>query len=244
MLFDLTGKKALVTGASGGIGSAIAKALAEQGASVALSGTREEKLKKVQEEIENSRYFICNLANDNVESFFNDVDKEMEGIDILVANAGITKDNLALRMKEDEWQDVLDINLKSTFFLNRAAFKKMMKRRHGRIINITSVVGVSGNPGQTNYAASKAGMIGMSKSLAVEVATRGVTVNCVAPGFIKTDMTDVLTDEQKSGILTTIPKGELGKPEDIASAVVYLASDEAGYLTGQTIHVNGGMLRV
>ncbi|MCH2037312.1 MAG: 3-oxoacyl-ACP reductase FabG [Rickettsiales bacterium] len=245
MLFDLTGKKALVTGASGGIGSAIAQALSQQGATVALSGTREAKLKEVQEKIgNNSRYFTCNLLEDDVEAFFNNVDKEMDGIDILVANAGITRDNLALRMKHQDWQDVLDVNLTSTFFLNRAAFKKMMKRRYGRIINITSVVGVNGNPGQTNYAASKAGMIGMSKSLASETATRGVTVNCVAPGFIQTDMTDVLNDEQKESIASSIPMGILGKPDDIAATVAYLASTEAGYVTGQTLHVNGGMLRV
>lgn len=246
MMFDLSGKKALVTGASGGIGFAIAQQLHAQGAVVAVSGTREEKLAQVVESLGDRVYpFVFNLSErEGISGFYDQVEETLGGVDILVANAGITRDNLALRMKDEDWDAVLNVNLTASFLLNKAAFKKMMKRRYGRIINITSVVGVSGNPGQANYVASKAGVIGMSKSLAAEFAARGVTVNCVAPGFIKTAMTDVLTEVQKDNILSGIPMGTLGKPEDIASAVTYLASEEAAYVTGQTIHVNGGMLMV
>lgn len=246
MLFDLVGKKALVTGASGGIGRAIATALHAQGVDVALSGTRKEKLDAVVEELgDRARAFPFDLSQrDKIPDFYDSVEEAVGGIDILVANAGVTRDNLALRMKAEDWEEVLNVNLTASFLLNKAAFKRMMKRRNGRIINITSVVAVSGNPGQANYVASKAGLIGMSKSLAVEFAPRGVTVNCVAPGFIQTAMTDVLTDGQKEKIMSTIPAGSLGKPEDIAHAVAFLASDESAYMTGQTIHVNGGMLMV
>lgn len=245
-LFDLSGKKALVTGATGGIGKAIAKALHAQGAEVAISGTRQEKLDALAAELgDRVHSFACNLSDhDAVKAFFDKVDDALGGVDILVANAGITRDNLVLRMKDENWQEVLDINLTSTFYLNRAAFKKMMKRRFGRIINISSVVAVSGNPGQVNYCASKAGMIGMSKALAGETAARGITVNCIAPGFIETEMTAALNEKQKEHTLSAIPQGKMGSPDDIASSVVYLASNEAGYVTGQTLHVNGGMLMV
>lgn len=243
MLFSLEGKKALITGASGGIGRAIAQSFIKQGASVALSGTREEKLQSLQQELgEKSQYFLCNLSDTTaVEEFYLNVEEAMQGIDILVANAGITRDNLALRMKSEEWQSVLDVNLTATFLLNKTAFKKMMKRRYGRIINISSIVAATGNPGQTNYAASKAGMIGMSKSLASEAAARGVTVNCIAPGFITSDMTDKLSESQKENILSNIPMGRMGTCEEIAAGAVYLASEQTGYMTGQTLHINGGM---
>ena len=246
-MFDLTGKSALVTGASGGIGQGIAQALAAAGAKVALSGTREEKLASVAAAIAGETVIVpANLSDAGaVDGLIKAAEDALgTGVDILVNNAGITKDTLALRMKAEDWQTVLDVNLTAAFKLAKNCLRAMMKRRSGRIINITSVVGVTGNPGQANYCASKAGMIGFSKSLAQEVANRGVTVNCVAPGFIASAMTEVLTDEQKSMIATRIPAGSIGKPEDIAAAVVYLASNEAGYVTGQTLHVNGGMAMI
>ena len=246
-MFDLTGKSALVTGASGGIGQGIAQALAAAGAKVALSGTREEKLASVAAAIAGETVIVpANLSDAGaVDGLIKAAEDALgTGVDILVNNAGITKDTLALRMKAEDWQTVLDVNLTAAFKLAKNCLRGMMKRRSGRIINITSVVGVTGNPGQANYCASKAGMIGFSKSLAQEVANRGVTVNCVAPGFIASAMTGVLTDEQKSMIATRIPAGSIGKPEDIAAAVVYLASNEAGYVTGQTLHVNGGMAMI
>jgi 3-oxoacyl-[acyl-carrier protein] reductase len=245
-MFNLKGKKALITGATGGIGGEIAKSLSKQGAIVGLCGTKEEKLKELSEQIDGENFiFPCNLSDISaVESLFEKAEEQMGGVDILVCNAGITKDGLALRMKNKDWDEVLNINLKSTFILNRNAIKKMIRRKWGRIINISSVVGVSGNPGQANYVASKAGMIGMSKSFALEVASRGITINCIAPGFIETAMTAALNDAQKQNILTSIPAGKMGLPEDIASSVAFLSSNEAGYITGQTIHVNGGMLMV
>jgi 3-oxoacyl-[acyl-carrier protein] reductase len=245
-MFDLTGKKALVTGASGGIGAAIAKALADQGATVALSGTRQDALEAAAATISgDSPILTCNLSDpDAVEGLIPAAEEALGGLDILVNNAGLTRDMLSMRMKDDEWSQVIDVNLTATFRLCRAAIKGMMKRRWGRIIGVTSIVGVTGNPGQANYAASKAGMIGMSKSMASEVATRGITVNCVAPGFIATAMTDKLNDKQKSAILPLIPAGRMGEPEEIASAVVYLSSAEAAYITGQTLHVNGGMAMI
>ncbi len=245
-MFDLTGKVALVTGATGGIGAAIAKALHAAGATVALSGTREAVLAELKAEIgERAEIFVANLADRaSVDALIPAVEAKLGRVDILVNNAGITRDNLFMRMKDDEWDQVLEVNLTSGFRLARAAIKGMMKRRTGRIVGITSVVGVTGNPGQGNYAAAKAGMIGMSKSLAEEVASRNITVNCVAPGFIATPMTDALNDKQKEGILGAVPAGRLGTPEEIAAAVVFLASDEAAYLTGQTLHVNGGMAMI
>jgi len=245
-MFDLTGKTALVTGATGGIGASIARALHKAGAVVAISGTRKEKLDELAGEFgERVHAFTANLSDrESVSQLAKDAAEAMGSIDILVNNAGVTKDNLAMRMKDDEWDTVMQVNLESAFRLMKASMRGMMKARHGRIINITSVVGVTGNPGQTNYSASKAGMIGMSKSFAQEVASRGITVNCVAPGFIATPMTDALTDDQKSAITNNIPSGDLGSPEDIASAVLYLASSEAGYVTGQTLHVNGGMAMI
>lgn len=246
MIFNLEGQKVLITGATGGIGSSIAKLFAEQGAIVGLSGTRKEKLEKLANEI-NSKTFLyeCNLSNDeSVSELFDKADTEMGGIDILVCNAGITKDNLSIRMSNEDFDSVLNLNLRSTFILNRNAIKKMMKRKYGRIINISSIVGIMGNPGQANYCASKAGMIGMSKSMAIEVASRGITINCIAPGFIETPMTDVLTEDQKNKMLSAIPVGRMGQAKEIASTVVFLASKEASYITGQTIHVNGGMLMV
>jgi 3-oxoacyl-[acyl-carrier protein] reductase len=245
-MFKLDGKKALVTGATGGIGSEIAKILHAQGAEIVISGTREENLNNLIKEIgTNCHKLICPLENvAAVESLINEAVNLMGGIDILVCNAGITKDTLAIRMTREDFEKVLNVNLTSTFVLNRNAMKVMMKARWGRIINISSVVGFSGNPGQANYCASKAGMIGMTKSLASEVASRGVTINNVAPGFINTPMTDVLTDEQKAKILSGIPIGSMGSAKDIASAVAFLATQEAGYITGQTLHVNGGMLMI
>ena len=246
-MFDLTGMTALVTGASGGIGSAIAKALAAQGATLALSGSNEEKLKAFAAELGGDhRALVCNLSDAaSVDALVPQAVEALGGkIDILVNNAGITRDNLILRMKDDEWANVLSVNLEAAFRLARAAAKPMMKARFGRIISITSVVGVTGNPGQANYAASKAGVIGMSKSLGQELASRGITVNCVAPGFIRSAMTDALNDAQKGAILQKIPAGDLGDGEDIGAAVVYLASREAGYVTGQTLHVNGGMAMI
>lgn len=246
-MFDLTGMTALVTGASGGIGSAIAKALAAQGATLALSGSNEEKLKAFAAELGGDhKILVCNLSDPAaVDALVGQAVEALGGkIDILINNAGITRDNLILRMKDEEWSDVISVNLEAAFRLARAAAKPMMKARFGRIISITSVVGVTGNPGQANYAASKAGIIGMSKSLGQELASRGITVNCVAPGFIRSAMTDALNDAQKSAILTKIPAGDLGAGEDIGAAVVYLASKEAGYVTGQTLHVNGGMAMI
>jgi len=251
-MFDLTGMTALVTGASGGIGSAIAKSLAAQGATLALSGSNEEKLKAFAAELGGGKSeaghktLVCNLSDAaSVDALVPQAVEALGGkIDILVNNAGITRDNLILRMKDDEWADVIAVNLEAAFRLARAAARPMMKARFGRIVSITSVVGVTGNPGQANYAASKAGIIGMSKSLAQELASRGITVNCVAPGFIRSAMTDALNDAQKGAILQKIPAGDLGAGEDIGAAVVYLASREAGYVTGQTLHVNGGMAMI
>jgi len=245
-MFDLTGKKALVTGASGGIGSAIAQALHAQGATVGLSGTREEALKAVQAELGDRAFILpCNLRDDDsLDQLSKQADEAMGGLDILVNNAGLTRDNLAMRLKDDDWDAVLNVNLRAAFKLSRAVLRGMMKKRWGRIIGITSVVGVTGNPGQANYAASKAGMIGMSKALAQEVASRGITVNTVAPGFIETAMTDALDDKQKEALIPGIPAGRLGTGDDISSACVYLASDEASYVTGQTLHVNGGMAMI
>ena len=245
-MFDLSGKKALVTGASGGIGGAIAKALHAQGADVALSGTREDALQALADELgERAHVTPARLGEEGAaEQLIADATEAMGGVDILINNAGLTRDTLAMRMKDEDWDTVLNVNLKSAFQLSRACLKGMMKARNGRIISITSIVGVTGNPGQTNYCASKAGLIGMSKSLAQEVAARGITVNCVAPGFIATPMTEALNEKQQEAILGNIPSGAMGTPEDIASAVVYLASDEGNYVTGQTIHVNGGMAMI
>jgi 3-oxoacyl-[acyl-carrier protein] reductase len=242
-LFDLTGMRALVTGASGGIGSAIVRALASQGATVALSGTRAAVLEAELEALGGKHLALaCNLSQpDEVDGLVGKVTAELGGIDVLVNNAGITRDNLALRMKDEEWGDVLRVNLEAAFRLARASLKSMMKARFGRIISITSVVGATGNPGQANYAAAKAGLAGMSRALAQEVASRGITVNCVAPGFIESAMTNVLPDAQKDALLGRIPAGKLGSGGDVAAAVVYLASREAAYVTGQTLHVNGGM---
>ncbi|MEP9366295.1 3-oxoacyl-[acyl-carrier-protein] reductase [Xanthobacter sp. VNH20] len=245
-MFDLSGKTALVTGATGGIGGAIAKALHAQGATVAISGTRREVLDAFAAELKERVHVLpCNLGvTEEVEKLIPDAEAALGQLDILVNNAGITRDNIFMRLKDEDWDQVIAVNLTSTFRLSRAAVRSMMRRRSGRIISITSVVGVTGNAGQGNYAAAKAGMIGMSKSLAQEVASRGVTVNCVAPGFIATAMTDVLNEKQREGILKAVPAARLGSPEDIASACVYLASDEAGYVTGQTLHVNGGMAMI
>jgi 3-oxoacyl-[acyl-carrier protein] reductase len=246
-MFDLTGKTALVTGATGGIGGAIARALHAQGATVVLSGTREAVLTAIAGEL-GERAFVAAANLSDPESVDGLVGRAEEaagaGLDILVANAGITKDGLLLRMKDEDFQSVLTVNLESYFRLSRAAMKGMMKRRSGRIIGVTSVVGVTGNGGQTNYAASKAGMIGFSKSLAQEVGSRGITVNCIAPGFITSPMTDVLNEQQREGILRNIPAGRLGTGDEIAAAAVYLSSDEAAYVTGQTLHVNGGMAMI
>jgi 3-oxoacyl-[acyl-carrier protein] reductase len=245
-MFDLTGKNALVTGASGGIGAEIARSLYSRGASVALSGTRTEPLEALAAELgERAHVTPCNLSDGaEVDALPKTAAAAMGSVDILVNNAGLTKDNLFMRMSQDEWDQVIAVNLTATFRLSKAVLRGMMKARWGRMINITSVVGVTGNPGQGNYCASKAGMIGMSKSLASEVATRGVTVNCVAPGFIRTAMTDALNESQKTAILGAIPAGRMGDPSEIASAVVYLASAESAYVTGQTIHVNGGMAMI
>ena len=245
-MFDLGGKSALVTGASGGIGGAIAKALHARGANVGLSGTRVEPLEKLKAELgERAHVLPADLGDPAaIEGLLKAADAALGGIDILVNNAGLTRDNLALRMKDEDWQKVIDVNLTAGFRLARGAMRGMMKKRWGRIIGITSVVGVTGNPGQANYAAAKAGMIGMSKSLAQEVASRGITVNCVAPGFIETQMTGALNEDQKARILTAVPAGRLGQSDEIAAAVVYLASPEAAYVTGQTLHVNGGMAMI
>lgn len=242
MITDLSGDIAFVTGASGGIGRAIAKKLHSFGAHVFISGTNEAKLEVLGKELKDN-YTIkpCNLSDvGNVEQLLGDVEK----LDILVCNAGITRDNLAIRMSDNDFTSVIDVNLRANFILNREAIKKMIRNRYGRIINISSVVGVSGNPGQANYCASKAGLIGMTKALAYEVASRGITVNAVAPGFIESEMTSVLTDAQKEAILQKIPVKVFGTPEDIANMVVFLADRAAAYITGQTLHVNGGMLMV
>ncbi|QFU16197.1 3-oxoacyl-[acyl-carrier-protein] reductase [Microvirga thermotolerans] len=242
-MFDLTGRKALVTGATGGIGGAIARALHAQGATVALSGTRRAALDELAGALGERVHVIeANLADkDSVEALVPAAESAMDGLDILVNNAGVTRDNLFLRMKDEEWDTVLAVNLTAAFRLSRAAVKGMMRRRYGRIVNIGSVVGSTGNPGQGNYAASKAGLVGMTKALAAEVASRNITVNCVAPGFIESPMTDALNEKQKEAILGTIPMGRLGQGGEIAASVVYLASSEAGYVTGHTLHVNGGM---
>lgn len=245
-MFDLTGKTALVTGATGGIGGAIARALHAQGASVALSGTRRDALEGLASELgERAHVLACNLSDTAaVDALPGEAERALGGLDILVHNAGITRDNLFMRMKDEEWDEVLAVNLSAGFRLYRAALRGMMKRRNGRLIGITSVVGVTGNPGQGNYAASKAGMIGMSKALAQEVASRNVTVNCVAPGFISSPMTDALNDKQKEAIIERVPAGRLGTGADVAASVVFLASDEGAYVTGQTLHVNGGMAMI
>jgi 3-oxoacyl-[acyl-carrier protein] reductase len=245
-LFGLQGKRALVTGASGGIGGAIATALHGQGATVTLSGTRLDALQELAGRLaERTHIAAADLGNaESVEGLVPEAERLMGGLDILVNNAGLTKDGLAVRMKDADWQTVLQVNLEAAFRLSRAALKGMMRQRFGRIIGITSVVGVTGNAGQANYAASKAGLIGMSKALAMEVASRGITVNCVAPGFIQSAMTDKLDEKRREAILETIPARHLGTGDDSGSAVVYLASDEAAYVTGQTIHVNGGMAMI
>ena len=244
-MFDLHGLTALVTGASGGIGSAIARALAKQGARVALSGTRLPPLDALAAELPGSVVLPCDLSDAKaVDALVPSAVATLGQLDILVNNAGVTRDNLAMRMKDEEWRTVLAVNLEAAFRLCRAACKPMMKARFGRIVNITSVVGVTGNPGQVNYAASKAGLIGMSKALAQEVATRGITVNCVAPGFIVSPMTDALPEGQKDALTARIPAGRLGEGSDVGAAVAWLASREAGYVTGQTLHVNGGMAMI
>ncbi len=242
-MFDLTGKSALITGASGGIGGGIAKALHGAGATVGLSGTRTEPLEALAAELGERAFVLpCNLSDrDAVAALPKQAAEAMGAVDILVNNAGITRDNLFMRMSDEEWDSVLEVNLTSSMRLTKACLRGMMKARWGRIISIGSVVGAAGNPGQGNYAAAKAGLVGMTKSLAYEVASRGVTANVVAPGFITTAMTDKLTDDQKSAILGQVPAGRMGEPEEIAAAVLYLASPEAGYVTGATLHVNGGM---
>ncbi|MBD3679434.1 MAG: 3-oxoacyl-ACP reductase FabG [Rhodobacteraceae bacterium] len=245
-MFDLTGKNALITGASGGIGGAIASALHAQGATVGLSGTRTEPLEALAAELgERAHVLPCNLSDkDAVEALPKQAAEAMGSVDVLVNNAGITRDNLFMRMSDEEWDSVINVNLTSTMRLCRGVLRGMMKARWGRIVNISSVVGATGNPGQGNYAASKAGMVGMSKSLAYEVASRGITVNCVAPGFITTAMTDKLNDDQKKNILTQVPAGRMGDAGEIGAAVLYLASPEAAYVTGTTLHVNGGMAMI
>ncbi len=245
-MFDLEGKSALITGASGGIGGAIARALHAQGAAVGLSGTRAEALEALAAELgERSQVLPCDLSDPEAcQALPGRAEAALGGLDILVNNAGLTRDNLAVRLKDEDWDLVLEVNLSAAFRLIRASLRGMMKRRWGRIVGITSVVGVTGNPGQANYAASKAGMIGMSKSLAQEVASRGITVNCVAPGFIETAMTEGLGEPQRDKLLGAIPAGRLGSSDDVAACVAFLASDEAAYVTGQTLHVNGGMAMI
>jgi 3-oxoacyl-[acyl-carrier protein] reductase len=245
-MFDLTGKTALVTGATGGIGHAIARALHQQGATVAISGTRRDVLDQIAGELKDRVHVLpCNLANkDEVEALVPKSEEAMGQLDILVANAGITKDNLLVQLRDEDWDLVVAVNLTATFRLARAALRGMMRRRFGRIIGISSVVGVTGNPGQGNYTATKAGMIGMIKSIAGEYAKRGVTANAIAPGFIATAMTDKLNDKQREAILARVPAGRLGAGADVAATAVFLASDEAAYVTGQTIHVNGGMAMI
>lgn len=245
-MFDLTGKCALVTGASGGIGEAIAAAMHAQGATVAVSGTRREKLDELAAKLGSRVHVVpCDLRDrSQVAALVQQAEAAMGQVDILVNNAGVTKDNLFMRMKDEEWDDVLAINLTSAFILCRAALRNMMRRRSGRIVNIASISGVFGNPGQGNYAASKAGLVGMTKSLAREVASRGITANCIAPGFIETPMTHGLNEKQTEAIAASIPAGTFGKPGDIAAAAVFLASEEARYITGETLHINGGMVMV
>jgi 3-oxoacyl-[acyl-carrier protein] reductase len=245
-MFNLTGKIALVTGASGGIGGAIVKALHAQGATVGLNGRNTEALHRLAAELKDrSHVFVGSLNTaEATDALIKSAEERMGQVDILVNNAGFTKDGLFMRMKDEDWQSVLDVNLTAPFRLIRAAIRGMMKRRWGRVINITSVVGVTGNPGQANYCASKAGMIGMTKSMAAEVANRNITLNCIAPGFIATAMTEALNDEQKAKINATIPAGMMGTPDDIGAACVYLASDESKYMTGQTLHINGGMAMI
>ena len=241
-MFSLTGKKALITGATGGIGGEIAKVLHAAGATVAVSGSKVEKLESLMAQLPGAIPIACDLSKlDTVENLIKEAEEKLGGLDILVCNAGVTRDNISMRMKDEEWQQVIDVNLTASFKLTRAAIKGMMKRRFGRILYITSVVGHSGNPGQMNYCASKAGLAGMAKSLAQEIASRGITVNCIAPGFIATNMTDALSDAQKDAINKNIPLGRMGSAAEIAAGALYLASDEAGYVTGQTLHVNGGM---
>lgn len=245
-MFDLFGKTALITGATGGIGEAIAKALHGQGAVVALSGTRKAALDEMKERLkERVHVFTCDLAKpEEVERLVPDAEAAMGTLDILINNAGVTRDGLAMRMKDTDWAEVVEVNLTAGFKLARAAMRGMMKRRFGRIIGITSVVGITGNAGQANYAASKAGMTGLTKALAQELGSRNITVNCIAPGFIATRMTDVLKDNQKEAMIARVPLERLGTPAEIAAAAVYLASDEAAYVTGQTLHVNGGMAMI
>jgi len=245
-MFDLSGKAALITGASGGIGGAIARTLHKQGATVTLSGTRADALAQLKDSLGERAHVVAARMDEaaDIDRLAKEAEASMGKIDILVNNAGITRDNISMRMKDEEWEKVLHVNLTGTFRLTRAVMRGMMRRRVGRVINITSIVGVTGNPGQANYAAAKAGLIGMSKSLAQELASRGITVNCIAPGFIATPMTDVLPDEQKKAILTRVPADRLGTPDEIAAGVVFLASDEAAYVTGQTLHINGGMAMI
>lgn len=245
-MFNLTGKKALVTGATGGLGAQIVRALHAQGASVAISGTRQEKLEAFAAEFSDRITVLpCDLSQaEETARLIPETEAALGGLDILVNNAGLTQDGLLMRMSDAQWTRVIDVNLTACFRLMRDAMKGMMKQRRGRIITLTSIVGITGNAGQANYAASKAGLIGLSKSLALEVATRGITVNCVAPGFIESPMTDVLNSKQREGILGAIPQGLIGSPQDIAAGIIYLASDEARYVTGQTLHINGGMAMV
>lgn len=244
-MFNLNGKTALVTGASGGIGAAIAKTIKAGGAKIAIAGTRKDALDALAAELGGATVLTANLAApDGAETLIKAAEEALGQLDILVCNAGITRDNLSMRMKDEEWDEVIAVNLTATFKLIRSSMKGMMKRRHGRIINISSVVGTMGNPGQANYCAAKAGLEGMSKSIAQEVASRGITINCIAPGFIKTAMTDKLNAEQQERITKNIPTQTFGTPEDVAAGVAFLASSEAAYITGQTLHINGGLLMV
>jgi 3-oxoacyl-[acyl-carrier protein] reductase len=244
-MFDLSGRTALVTGASGGIGDAIARQLHGQGATVVLSGRRQDALTALADSLgERARVEVAELAEPQAAARLIEAAEAEGGVDLLINNAGLTRDNLALRMKDEDWQTVLDVNLSAGFRLIRAALRGMMRRRWGRVVNITSIVALTGNPGQANYAAAKAGMIGMTKSLAAEVASRGITVNCVAPGFIETAMTDALSEQQRARLLERVPVGRLGCAADVAAAVGYLVSEEAAYVTGQTLHVNGGMAMI